>query len=72
MYGRDLERFFAEIDAQHMHDARDEVEAVLDALYEPTDGMVDAINSHGTWPDGPPSRLVWQAMIDHIRSEGKE
>lgn len=77
MYGRDLERFFSEIDPQHMHDARDEVEAVLAAMRDPDEKMLNFGACHvdqnrDVFDEGDIALSVFQAMIDAAISEGKE
>ena len=69
MYGHDLERFFAEIDSEHIHEARDEAEAVLEEIGEPTQDMYFA-----AYETGVPAhfvRPVWEAMIEAAKAEGQ-
>lgn len=66
MYGHDLERFFAELDSEHMHGARDEAEAVLDAMREPTEGLEKKVRElSGGFNDRP----MYQAYIDAAKAE---
>lgn len=79
MYGRDLERFFAEMDEDTMHEARSEAEAVLDALREPDEAMVwhgaSALDHPSVFMGGPShgnkrnAQAAWQAMIDAAKAE---
>ena len=71
MYGGDLERFFAEIDSEHMHGARDEAEAVLDAMQSPTTEM----KRRGARVNGQGfdfAHETWRVMIDAAKAEGPE
>ena len=69
MYGNDLERFFAEIDSEHMHGARDEAEAVLDAMREPTKPMYAA--AYDALVPAFDAQAAWHAMIDAAKAEGQ-
>ena len=73
MYGRDLERFFAEHEDGLMVEAQDEADAVLDAMREPTERMIEGgVTADHGGTLGSRTIKCWQAMIDAAISEGKE
>lgn len=69
MYGGDLDRFFAEIDSEHMHEARDEAEAVLDAMREPT-GIMALMGAGSIELPSIYGEIAWQVMIDAAKAGG--
>lgn len=46
----------------------EQVRAVLNAIREPSEGMVQAGTADGDWPH---SHETWQAMIDALLAEGE-